>query len=444
MPPPSSADKRFLERHGNNWRVVVNVPRHLRKAHGTKLKRSLGTDSLAEANSRKWAVVAELKAILGQAKRVTKEGTPEAQAPLLARRLREAKSDEERWAIEDKITDLAERIAGTEFGQPDDGDPEDLERALDFVEIANGRAHSIEEYYERYVPRIAARLKPRTLNEDRRAITTYLNWAREHHVPLTVEAVTAERAVDFVDHLATRPVGSEPVTVNKYVSRLTQFWKNLKGKEKIVSDNPWVGLSREVPEKKARERRRPFTDDELRRLLSCSNDRPLADLMRIAALTGARIDVIVSLTVGDCKDGLFRFEARKKEVDDRMVPIHSSLNQTIEGRSRDRDDSDWLFPEWPPSKATGSPKTRSNKASQAFTDYRRSLGIGGAKGEKSLVTFHSFRHWFTTTAEHAGQPESTIQAVVGHRRKGETFGRYSRGPSIDQLRACVEAVKLPE
>lgn len=50
MPAPRTADRRFLERHGNKWRVVVSVPRDLQEAMGrTKLKQSLPTDSLAEA-----------------------------------------------------------------------------------------------------------------------------------------------------------------------------------------------------------------------------------------------------------------------------------------------------------------------------------------------------------------------------------------------------------
>ncbi len=40
-------------------------------------------------------------------------------------------------------------------------------------------------------------------------------------------------------------------------------------------------------------------------------------------------------------------------------------------------------------------------------------------------------------------PQTTIAAVVGYKRQGETFGTYSRGPSMEQLRAWVEAVKLP-
>jgi integrase len=63
---------------------------------------------------------------------------------------------------------------------------------------------------------------------------------------------------------------------------------------------------------------------------------------------------------------------------------------------------------------------------------------------RSKVNFHSFPRWFATKAEQAGQPPHIIEALVGHKRQGMTLGVYSGEPSLEQLRACVEAVPLPE
>jgi hypothetical protein len=38
----------------------------------------------------------------------------------------------------------------------------------------------------------------------------------------------------------------------------------------------------------------------------------------------------------------------------------------------------------------------------------------------------------------------SIAVVVGHKRKGITLGTHSGGPLWEQMRACVEAVRLPE
>jgi hypothetical protein len=42
------------------------------------------------------------------------------------------------------------------------------------------------------------------------------------------------------------------------------------------------------------------------------------------------------------------------------------------------------------------------------------------------------------------QPVQFIEALVGHKRTGMSLGRYSGGPLMQQFRAVVEAVRLPE
>lgn len=60
------------------------------------------------------------------------------------------------------------------------------------------------------------------------------------------------------------------------------------------------------------------------------------------------------------------------------------------------------------------------------------------------MDFHSFRRWFITKAEQAGQQVHIIQSTVGHAREGVTLKTYSGGPSLIQRRKVVESVRLPE
>src|SRR5262245_30284212 len=54
----------------NNWYASVVIPRELRRQFGdVRLTRSLHTDSLKEAQEKRWMVVAELKATIQAAKR---------------------------------------------------------------------------------------------------------------------------------------------------------------------------------------------------------------------------------------------------------------------------------------------------------------------------------------------------------------------------------------
>jgi integrase len=145
--------------------------------------------------------------------------------------------------------------------------------------------------------------------------------------------------------------------------------------------------------------------------------------MKVAALSGARLDAIYKAKV---EGNVFVFPAQKKETKARRIPIHSMLVSLVaRGRWKEF--------------------TSSMAASKQFRAYRRKLGIGedGSGRRRAVVNFHSFRRWFTSAAERAGQLENVIAAVVGHKRPGLTFGRYSSGPSMEQMRACVEAVRLP-
>jgi hypothetical protein len=68
-----------------------------------------------------------------------------------------------------------------------------------------------------------------------------------------------------------------------------------------------------------------------------------------------------------------------------------------------------------------------------------SLQDNNTPARRSKVNFHSFRRWFATKPEEAGQRENVVAAVMGHSKNvGLTFGRYSKAE------LTVEAVKLPK
>ena len=83
--------------------------------------------------------------------------------------------------------------------------------------------------------------------------------------------------------------------------------------------------------------------------------------------------------------------------------------------------------------------------SKRFGHYRRALGVhemvDGAR--HSRVDFHSWRRWFITAARNAGVDRAVVAAVVGREVGNLTDDTYSGGPGEIQLRACVEAVRLP-
>ncbi|MBJ7577285.1 tyrosine-type recombinase/integrase [Devosia sp. MC532] len=440
-----NTDRKFLELHGNKWRVVVPVPRKAQAAIGkTKLRQALPTDSLAEANRLKWPVVANFQR---QIDRALRPDDHLEKALHLAQQRRDAvASTGDAEPEENQIDDYIEEIQGPviaedEFGEPI-YDPQREAAAHRFADIAYSRATPFTASRAKYEAQL--KVAPRTKADDARAFAALIAWCEREGIPLFRETFGRREAVRFHDDFGASG-GRHPVTLNKYMRRLSIFWKWMLRRDEVKT-NVWQGLTYAVPHETDETEERPFTDDELKSLLRGPAQENMHDLMRLGALTGARLEVLVSLKVGDCLNGAIRFKAAKKEKGARFVPIHPDLVAIISKRTEGKSEEDHLFPEWPPVIKEGSLRERSFKASQDFTDYRRSVGVTDAvEGKRrERVNFHSFRRWFVTKAEQADQPESTIASIVGHKRQGMTLGVYSSGPKLDQARRCVEAVILPE
>ncbi|WP_082655705.1 tyrosine-type recombinase/integrase [Aureimonas sp. D3] len=443
-------DRRYLARHGNQWIVVVKVPDRLRKIVGrAHLKQSLHTDSLAIANRDKFRHVAEMKAELEAAERTLLRGAA-GTSPLVSEALGwremlveadhegtssldwDGQDDEvtERDRLELVLHDRAEEIAKREG----------VTRAKEFFDTASGKATPISPLIEKW---LAERpMKPRQVLDYRCAATKFVAWLETNRLPMTVERCTRKIAGRYVTE-AFVSVGINWRTANKDISCLSGFWRWLETKD-YAQENVWARQSLAKVQPKKGDAKRPYTDDEIVRLFRGRPSDLLRDMMTIAALSGMRIEEIAKLTVGDIFDNRFDITEAKTPAGIRMVPIHPGLLEIVARRTKGKGASDPLFPELPVPKP-GSAVERSQKVVKAFTAYRRKMKVDDVpKGSRqSRVDFHSFRRWFITKAEQAGNRENFIASLVGHKRTGETLGRYSAGPLVQQIREVVESVHLP-
>jgi integrase len=385
-----SHNRRWLELNHGTYRVVVG-----RRVNGkvVKLQQSLGTSSLREAMRLRWPVVAELQARLS------------GKAPA------HPIDDPEAWK--------AALDAGD--GGPDDQTPSVLSDHLERLEAKHGTAYAKEfadRAYGRATPLdahlpafLASRgeLKEDTRERHEAAVKALADWLKRNHLPPTLQAVTRKVAIAYVDQLPAG--GRDP-------KRLSLQWQWLLRRE-TVEGNPWRDLS--TAPRRPLEPERAFTDDEAKRLLEGSPEPAMGLLMRVLALTGARLDAVINMRVeGDT----IILPPQKKERGPRAIPLHSHLREPLIG-----------FQGWP---------WHAVSASQRFTRYRRSvLGQDPPGRTRAIVNAHSWRRWFISQAERAGVDERVISDVVGHARRSMT-GRYSAGASMGQMRACVEAVKLPQ
>jgi len=445
-------DKRFLELHHGKYRVVVTVPKALYKFVGaTKLKRPLGTDSLAVANELKWAVVKDLKEKLLACERKFSGADRGVRHTVLEQAAGSFDATPEDFGsfsqaiISDRLrTILGKPVRhGTDAGtRIPNYHTEHESLADDFVSVPLHGNRAIANADAAYKEK-RLRVSPRTEDDHDRALKMLAAFCIRQGLGDEVGKIDEYVVSDFVAYLENEKRMAAR-TIKKYVSRLSLYFAYLKSLRQITT-NPWREAVVYMPTAKNNELERPFTEQEVATLLTGNCKQALKDVMMIAALTGARLDAVVDLKAGDVIDNkAFRFKPQKRERGERFVPIHSDLMEIVERRLRGKKPEDDLFPEYPGD--PGKPNVeRSFRASKHFTTYRRSLGVDDivAGKRRSRVNFHSFRRWFITKAERSGSAESLIAAIVGHTRKGITLGHYSEGPEMMTAREAVEKVRLP-
>lgn len=459
----SSTDTRYLEKHGNQYRAKLDVPKKHRANVGkAALKKSLGTDSLTEAQRLRWPALAELRKQLHQI--IRRSST--ALDPIVAEAM-EYRTD--RGILVD-VAQREERPMDREIlemfdSKIIDGKAEEIElayhpaKAKEFRGIVRGERTPLTVFIDQWMTDLDGHVKPRTLKHYADAVRHLAAFATEHGLPQTIEAFDRRHAGDFITKRFIAPKAKYK-TARKYVSALSSYWRWLERKGKLPegSSNPW--RDQDMPPKNAPKisadgtiediEPRPFTDDEVSRLLYPQGKRQpdivLMDFMLIAALSGMRREEIARIRVRDVDLSALTVYLPRTKTKARDVPIHSGLVSIFQRRIANKPSTARLFTELPEEKP-GRLSETADEVGKRFVTYRRGLGVEDKlPGERrSRIAFHSFRNWFITKAEQAGILPHIIPAVVGHKagREGMTLGTYSGGPSLEQRRACVEAVKLP-
>lgn len=423
-------DTRYLLLRHLSWSCAVEVPPSLRHLLGKRLVRSLRTHDIAIARIRRWAVVAEFKGKIADARK-SRSGDPidvEAMEARAALQETDRAGDDYTSAIHrDLIAERAEALART-VGEP---------AALRYVGLATGAITPLMEHVEAWIK--GSGVGAKTARERERQLERLRDYLAAEGLPVTVEAVTRRVAQRYAAHLGESLEGA---TVAKVVQGPRGYWEWMDRAEKIAEGaNPWVRAGRGEGRRKSG-RKRAFTEAEARLLLyGTTAVRPspvLSDMILLAAGSGMRREEIGQLEVGDCQDGVFRVRAAKTQAGIRAVPIHPALASVVARLIGSRT-TGYLVAD-----LAGSPSRRTMNIGKTFIAYRRALGVEEGRGRQSNIDFHSWRRRFVTEALNAGIEPRVVAVVVGHELpEGETQRTYWSGPTDAQRRACVEAVKMP-
>ncbi len=312
--------------HRGQWRVTVAVPRELVALLGaTRLKHPLNTDSRSVAEIAKRPYVRRFKQQIEDARNGLTSDPYRRNAEVLAAARIASDDLADREAIDFEIAHITSVIAGKPIDENSDFsgdryaryDPQRERQAAEFAGIASGELVPIEAHYPAYMAQL--KVKGRTVADDKRALSYLLKWCEREGIAPTLQAITKRRAVTFIDDLPklVREIGA--TTVRKYMNRLSQYWKWLIAREH-TSANVWREISVPVTPVMDHERERAFTNEEMLSLLKGRTSQEMHDLMRIAALSGARLDAVVCLSAGDCADGLSASSRKRKRPRSELSP----------------------------------------------------------------------------------------------------------------------------
>lgn len=445
-----------LWKRGNRYYVRITIPPAVRDQFGgnTHLQEALGTPDERAARTLYPQAYARLKTRIETARRdsdgvLTGRGK-ENEAEAVARHFRAlwkdpATNDE----AEQLISDEVERLRGQVIGEECEGDQTvpiyggDAEAAL-FVERAYG---SVTDWAEEAILDRANRWAESYRSKVRKASKVFLAWYQEEpsRQPLIgydrVSKVIARR---FLKEMQSRGHLSM-ATVASYSRALGGIWGwAIETEQPTAAKNPWQEASRVLHSGNSmpKAKRRAPTDGEIAAYWNGPASPSVANAIRFGLLTGARLEEIGRLQVRDVDGDELCIRGGKTHAAIRRIPIHLELAALVASLTKDRSADAYLIEGLTPVRGR-----RTHGLSQRFTEYRKGLGIGSNLNghRESDLVFHSFRHWFLTAALNAGCIKEHAQAVIGHAPdKGVTTSVYYKGPTKENRRAVVDAIRLPQ
>nr|WP_284143689.1 site-specific integrase [Vibrio alginolyticus] len=167
----------------------------------------------------------------------------------------------------------------------------------------------------------------------------------------------------------------------------------------------------------------------------------------IGMYSGMRLNEVCQLYLDDIHqhESIWCFKVTDEREDQRVktpssvryVPIHPKIlkaglleyTDTLKAQGHDR-----LMPE-----LSFSRDGYGKNASRWFNERFLQAALCDELAECKAV-YHSYRHTVADKMMKLGVDVSIAGAVLGHAQSGETYGRYGKGYSVQQLRQAIESI----
>lgn len=428
----------YLEKRRKRWYAIHEIPEDVREVlgRGKQFFKGLETEDKTIARRRAALLEIEWLSLIEQARKGSRDHV--SQDASYWRKVLKETPEERREVVLGFIADEAQtRIdrALSKAGVRDERelgavDLPEVEDALRFHAIATGRLVKMDEHLDEWLATLSN--EPKTKDMKR---STVLKFTDEFAYIQYVKAKDVQR---WVNRLISDEE-KKAKTIRRILSEVRGYWSYLISVEAVSSDHlPFDKLT--IPQDNKREEGSdswlPFQPADVVALLRAAEargDMVLADLIRLGMWTGARIESLCALQVGEVKEGSFDILHDKTQAGRRTVPIHSKLKPTIDRLIRDAGEDGYLLPGLSKNKYGD----RSDAIGKRFGRLKTKMGFGEAQ------VFHSIRKTITTLLENAGVPENIAADIIGHDKPTMTYGLYSGGASLEVKREALERLDYP-
>ena len=279
---------------------------------------------------------------------------------------------------------------------------------------------------------------------------------RELGIALTKFPVNSKKVFSGLSptEALARAVGDEtvkrlsPSSINMYQQAVRSLFK-WATEHDYIAQSPATVL-RELKVGRAKDDRKPFTDEDLRAYFTALGSSEVDPFMywipRILAYSGCRLGEIAQLQKSDIRqqEGVWYIDINddgpgkrlKTASSRREVPIHSRLLELgfLDFVSRA---DDFL---WPSDMRTNRPERSSiDKLQKRLAHHMRKAGIK----DRKKTAAHSFRHTVAERLARASAHEADIASILGHEQATITSKRYGGKPAVVQLHQVLSLLKLP-
>lgn len=357
------------------------------------------------------------------------------QALTISQELRRIEDPTTREAVQTAISNQAEKLE-TRIGE---------RKAVTWYKVATGERTPFKEACDRYKEDAGKALSTSTLNNLNTAINEFMEFAGKD---ACLEEINRRKVAEFVTKFLPNrkspraPNGQGPATIRKKVSQLSQVWAWAKKRGLLTWEHPdpWEEQAPSAKEVKAAANQyRLFTPEEVRKLMAASPaGTRMGDLIRVALLTGCRLEEIAGLDATQVDPEARWYFMRKGKTDNatRYVPLVGIARDVILARVKKAKGNGPLFPDAPLRASTGK---RGGALSQEFTRLRRDVLGEETDGE---LKQHIFRHVWRTMARRAGVVLDNALEMGGWSLPNRSDNPYDHGLELEQY--CREQEKVAQ